>query len=99
MKMSVATMFSQPGSNFDKVDDALLLLKNVSFSTGNTSQSNSNFPLSRNENQNNGANVAALPPFDFTVESSFDPEVVYTRVLKIRRNGRVSKKSVKIYTF
>ena len=94
MKMSVATMFSPPGSDFDKVDDALLLLQNVSYTPGNTARSRSNFLISRNENQNNGACSPIASAFDCSLEANLDPESVYSQMIKIRRNGRVSKKSV-----
>jgi len=81
-----------PTSDVEKLDDTLMLLSKL----GNPTEKPSAYPLSRNENHNNGTQSPVPSGFELENDSAFDPEVLYSRVLKLHRSGRVSKKSVNI---
>ena len=96
MKMPVMGVI-MPSNNFEKLDETLLLLRKVSLSLVNTAESVATYQLSQNENQNNGTQSPVVAGLDVSNDSAFDPDVLYSRVFKLHRSGRVSKKLVNKY--
>ena len=92
MKMPVGVIMSP--NDVEKIDETLLLLSKVSLLRGNATEKPTAYPVSLNENQNNGTQSPVPAGFEYENDPAFDPEVIYSRVLKLHRSGRVSKKSV-----
>ena len=89
MKMP-AIISKSISDDYDIIDDTVLVLNKKSLD--NIVTSPNTYTISRNENQNNGTQSPV--PHEIQKDPNFDPERFYSRVFKVRRNGRVSKKSV-----